>query len=620
MSRLPVIVGFGGINAAGRISSHHAYRRMVIDGLPTAAANETYASLRALMNLEGDANDPKVRQYILDHTLIRRIEPNLMDCDAIPWQRTLHMEPNNQSFSFVTKRRQLPDVIPKGWEVSDVGDDDARVDVDGAMDVLVRDFRISRVQSGGQLPTGFEPDKLYQSRNHPRGLQLTIYGASDAIGSLGIDWEVLRQKVKPDQIAVYAGSGMSQLDTNGNGGMLQARLLGKRATSKQVALGLPEMPADFVNAYVLGSVGATGCNIGACATFLYNLRAGMDDIRSGQRRVVFVGNSEAPITPEIIEGYRTLGALAEDEALMALDGTEEANHRRACRPFSDNAGFTLAEASVFVVLFDDALALELGANIHGAVGDVFINADGYKKSIPSPGIGNYITVAKALASARAMLGSDALRRSFIQAHGTGTPQNRITESHIMNEMSKVFGLQPWTVSAIKAYVGHSLAPASGDQIIASLGVWKYGIIPGIATIDHIADDVHASHLRLQREHIEVDPTEMDAAFINSKGFGGNNATSVLLAPHIAKRMLEHKYGPERMREHAAANEVVAANAEEYDRQMTNGSVSPIYRFGEGVLEGKDLTYDTHAINVPGFDQAIDLDLDNPYPDMSPDRD
>ena len=115
----------------------------------------------------------------------------------------------------MAKRRQLPDVIPKGWEVSDVGDDDARVDVDGAMDVLVRDFRISRVQSGGQLPTGFEPDKLYQSRNHPRGLQLTIYGASDAIGSLGIDWEVLRQKVKPDQIAVYAGSGMSQLDTNG---------------------------------------------------------------------------------------------------------------------------------------------------------------------------------------------------------------------------------------------------------------------------------------------------------------------------------------------------------------------------------------------------------------------
>lgn len=618
MSRLPVIVGFGGINPAGRISSHHAYRRIVIDRLPETAANETYASLRTLMNLEGDAADPAVRQYILDHTLIRRIEPHLMDCDAIPWQRTLHMEPGAQSFSFVTQRRQLPDVLPTGWEVSDVGNGDVRVDVKGAMDVLVRDFRSSRVQSAGQLPTGFEPDKLYQSRNHPRGLQLTVYGASDAIRSLGIDWDVLRQKVKPDQIAVYAGSGMSQLDTNGNGGMLQAHLLGKRVTSKQVALGLPEMPADFVNAYVLGSVGSTGCNIGACATFLYNLRLGLEDIRSGQRRVVFVGNSEAPVTPEIIEGYRTMGALAEDEALMALDGSNEADHRRACRPFSDNAGFTLAEASVFVVLFDDDLAMELGANIHGAVGDVFINADGYKKSIPSPGIGNYVTVAKALASARAMIGSDALHRSFIQAHGTGTPQNRVTESHILNEMSKVFGLAPWIVGAVKAYVGHSLAPASGDQVTATLGVWKYGIIPGIATIDHIADDVHASHLRLESEHIEVGPDAMDAAFINSKGFGGNNATSVLLAPHVVKRMLAHKHGAERMRHHAAENEAVASAAEAYDREMIAGTLSPIYRFGEGVLEGEDLTYDTHAIRVPGFDQAIDLDIANPYPDMSSD--
>ncbi|MEE9255046.1 MAG: beta-ketoacyl synthase [Pseudomonadales bacterium] len=592
----------------------------MIDRLPTAAAAETYASLRSLMKLEGDADDPKVRQYILDHTLIRRIEPNLMDCDAIPWQRALHMEPDNQSFSFTTKRRQLPDVIPKGWEVSDTGDGEVRVDVDGAMDVLVRDFRKARVQSGGQLPTGFEPEKLYQSRNHPRGLQLTVWGASDAIRSLGIDWEVLRHKVKPDEIAVYAGSGMSQLDTNGNGGMLQARLLGKRVTSKQVALGLPEMPADFVNAYVLGSVGSTGCNIGACATFLYNLRLGLQDIRSGNRRVVMVGNSEAPITPEIIEGYRTLGALAEDEALMALDGSEEADHRRACRPFSSNAGFTLAESSVFLVLFDDALAMELGANIHGAIGDVFINADGYKKSIPSPGIGNYITVGKALASARSVLGSEALRRSFVQAHGTGTPQNRVTESHILNEMAKVFGLEPWIVGAIKAYVGHSLAPASADQITASLGVWKYGLVPGIATIDHVADDVHASHLRLEREHIEVDPQEIDVAFINSKGFGGNNATGVLLAPEVTKRMLAHKYGADRMREHAAANEAVAMSADAYDQQMITAALSPIYRFGEGVLEGKDLTYDTHSIQVPGFDQAIDLDIENPYPDMTADRD
>ena len=107
---------------------------------------------------------------------------------------------------------------------------------------------------------------------------------------------------------------------------------------------------------MIGSVGATGANVGACATFLYNLRQGMEDIRSGRYRVAVIGSSEAPLTPEIIEGYRTMGALAEDNALIKLDGTGELITDGLCRPFADNCGFTLAEASQFVILFDDELA------------------------------------------------------------------------------------------------------------------------------------------------------------------------------------------------------------------------------------------------------------------------
>ena len=95
---------------------------------------------------------------------------------------------------------------------------------------------------------------------------------------------------------------MGQLDTNGSGGMLQAPFMGKRVSSR-TARWSPEMTADFINAYIPGSVGCTGANIGACATFLYNLRQGVEDIRSGKYRVSLVGASEAPITPEVIEGY-----------------------------------------------------------------------------------------------------------------------------------------------------------------------------------------------------------------------------------------------------------------------------------------------------------------------------
>src|SRR5690606_16787980 len=83
--------------------------------------------------------------------------------------------------------------------------------------------------------------------------------------------------------------------------------------------------------------------------------------------------------------------------LRDLDGLgrdDTPDFRRASRPFGENGGFTIAESAQFIVLTDDALALELGLSIYGSVGDVFINADGYKKSISNPGIGNYLPWAK----------------------------------------------------------------------------------------------------------------------------------------------------------------------------------------------------------------------------------
>ena len=71
-----------------------------------------------------------------------------------------------------------------------------------------------------------------------------------------------------------------------------------------------------------------------------------------------------------------MGALAEDEELMKLDNSDQCDNRRACRPFSSNAGFTVAEASVWIVLMDDELAMQHGAQVMGSVGDVFVNADG----------------------------------------------------------------------------------------------------------------------------------------------------------------------------------------------------------------------------------------------------
>lgn len=617
MKKLPVMVGLGGINPAGRISFNHAYRRLVIDALPEQAQARTYESLAKLMQLPGDRDirDSNTRSHIKDHTLIRRIE--LWDPDGVAWQSAAKIAGEEGQLSFVLSKKQLPESAPSDWHVSQLNERQVKVEVPDKLNVLFPEARRSKVTSAGQLPSGFDPGKLYASRNHPRGLQITIFGASDAVRSSGFTVEELKSLVRPDQFAVYSGSAMGQLDNEAYGGLLQNPMTGRRPSSKHCALGLPEMAGDFVNAYVLGSVGETAGIIGACATFLYNVKRGMDEIRSGDKRIVIVGNSEAPILPHVIEGYRVMGALAEDEELMALDGSGVCDNRRACRPFSSNAGFTVAESSVFMVLMDDELALQTGANILGGVGDVFVNADGYKKSISGPGIGNYVTVAKAMASARAILGEQGLRnQTYMQAHGTGTPQNRVTESHIFNELAKTFAIDNWLVGAVKCYVGHSMAPAGGDQLAAIVGAWQDGIIPGISTIDHIADDVHHSNLNLPFDHVTEDPNTYLGAFVNSKGFGGNNATGLFLSPDQTRNMLRSRWGNRALADHAHKNEEIQRRNEQYDAEVDDGTTLPIYQFGEGVVDGESLALGPLEIGIPGFPNPVDLNLENPYSDMT----
>ncbi len=616
--RLPVIVGFGGVNGAGRSSGHHALARMVHDALPPETRRRTLASLGALMGV-GDSLAQE--RFILDHTLVRRIEKTHFDPDAVSWNQRFPTQSNGQPVTFDIQTRHLPEVIPPDWVVTPREDGHVNVQIVGRQDFLLPTHREFEVKAAGQLPSGFEPGALYPSRNHPRGLQLSVFAASDALGSLGIDWETVRAQVSPEQMSVYAGSAMGQLDGAGTGGMLRARYLGQRITSKYCPLGFAEMPADFVNAYVLGSLGSTGATLGACASFLYNLRLGIDDIRSGRARVVFVGAAEAPITPEVMEGYVAMGALATDKGLRQLDDLApdaEPDHRRACRPFANNCGFTIAESAQMVVLFDDALAIRLGATVYGAATDVFVNADGFKKSISGPGVGNYLTMARAAAAARAILGERELRRGgLVQAHGTGTPQNRVTESEILSRTARAFGIDDWPVAAVKCYLGHSLGAASGDQVTATLGSWHHGLLPGIATIDEVAADVSCDGLSLRREHRPLAPEQQQYAIINSKGFGGNNASALLLAPAVARRMLQARYAGRDWQAWERANEAVRERQQAYDAAMSAGEAKPVYHFDHGVLHDADVKIDAHRISVGG--RVVELDLESPYGDMLSDR-
>jgi len=404
---------------------------------------------------------------------------------------------------------------------------------------------------------------------------------------------------------------MGQLDEDGSGGMLRGRAVGKRVTSKQCPFGFAEMAGDFISAYVLRSMGNTGPALGACATFLYNLQLAVQDIRAGRARVAIVGAAEAPIVAEVMEGYAAMGALATDKGLRTLDGLGAdavPDWSRACRPFGDNCGFTMAESAQVVILFDDALAVEMGAPLLAAVPEVSVSADGAKKSISGPGAGNYITVARAAAAAASVLGQQRFERGgMVQAHGTGTPQNRVTESTILSRVAGALGVDEWRVGAIKSFIGHSLGAAAGDQLSAMLGVWETGFLPGITTISALADDVVSEKLSFPLATEACEKPEY--ALINSKGFGGNNATAAVLGPAVTHELLLRHHGRNGMKRWADQHEGVEELRRATEESRLAGSWSPTYRFNDGVVEDEDIQIERDRITVSG--RVVELDADLP---------
>lgn len=630
MTALPVVIGMGGINASGRTSFHQGFRRIVIDKINAQAREETFvglASLMKLVSLKGDQLvdqqgnviavnevEAKFGQQILEGTLIRKIEKNHFDVDATHWHQKMNIRPTEKNVSFELRTKELPHPLPHTWIITDIGDGNVKVEIPEELTVFHDAYRDNPIKAAGQMPTGFDPSTLYNSLHQPRGLQATIFAATDAIRSTGIEWDAILDKISPDQVGTYSASIVGQMQQEGLGGLLKSRLSGSRVSTKQLALGLNSMSTDFINAYVTGNVGTTSTSSGACATFLYNLQSAVQDIQAGRIRVAVVGSAEAPITPEVIEGFGNMSALANEKNLQKLDQSEIVDHRRTSRPFGENCGFTIGEAAQFVVLMDDALALEMGAKVMASVPDVFVNADGYKKSITAPGPGNYITMAKSVALAQNILGKASLQtRSFILAHGSSTPQNRVTESLIYDRIATSFDINNWPVAAPKAFVGHTIGPASGDQMAMALGIFSDNIMPGVTTIDKVADDVHSDRLHIATDHWHC--ADMDTAFINSKGFGGNNATAVVLSPKVTIAMMEKRYGEKAMGEYQQKLALVEQAQDEYRQRANQGEFDVIYKFGEGLLEESDIEINDNSLSFKEFKHKIALPTENPFADM-----
>ncbi len=543
LKRLPVICSMGGLNSGGRTSGNISYSRLVYENLSNEEKKEVLKDLISL------SEEKKTEKEILSGTLIRQID-DFLD--------------------------------PKGLMTKQMG-----------------------VNAGAKLPDFYEIDNLYNSKQHPRGIKMTVFGVNDALYNLGINWrEDIQPLLDPNRVAVFAGPAIGQLDEKGLGGLMQSRLQEKRASSKHLSMSLIEMSADFINAYILGSVGKSGQVAGACATFFYNLNAATTLIKSNEVDFAVIGSAEAPINPEVTDGFFATTGIADDKKILAMqerhgEPFDKVDFSKACRPFGDNCGLVLGESSQFAIVTSLEFAIEIGAEILCAVPNVFINSDGIKKSISSPGIGNYLTMGRAFK--RYLKDHEKPKLSCVIAHGTGTFQNRSTESDVLSKCATSMEMKNLKVTGLKGYLGHTMGPAGGDQLACSLGIFDRGIIPGLNSTPKLADDVITNNLNFCMKNEEIDTSDLDAFFLNAKGFGGNNATTSIYKSNFVTKMLPKLFSKSKLVSYEASLEKTRENKLEYNSNCLEGNFNLIYRANEEVLNPEtDLEMTSEAIKLKDY--------------------
>ncbi len=261
--------------------------------------------------------------------------------------------------------------------------------------------------------------------------------------------------------------------------------------------------------------GTKGSPIGtntACASGGTAIQLGVEAIRRGECEAALCVGTDASINPESLIRFSLLSALS----------TRNDPPEAAARPFSkDRDGFVMAEGGGALVLESFAHARARGAKVLGVLEGCGEKADGFHRTRSSPD-GKPIIACMQHALEDAGITPDQV--DYINAHGTGTPENDKME---WLGVSAVFGERAGAIpiSSNKSMIGHTLTAAGAVEAIFSLLTIRHGRLPPtinyetpdpalpVDCVPNVARDARVTH-----------------AISNSFGFGGQNVCLVLGAP------------------------------------------------------------------------------------------
>src|ERR1700733_11438862 len=247
----------------------------------------------------------------------------------------------------------------------------------------------------------------------------------------------------------------------------------------------------------------------ACASGATAIQLGVEAIRRGETDSALCVATDGTVNLEALVRFSLLSALS----------TQNNPPQAAARPFSKNRdGFVMAEGAGALVLESYQAATARGAQILGILAGCGELADSFHRTRSSPE-GKPIIGCVRNALSDAGIVSDQI--DYINAHGTGTPENDKME---YLGISTVFGERATQipVSSNKSMIGHTLSAAGAIEAVFSLLTLEHQRIP--PTINY---DIPDPSIPLDVVPNKARDAKVTAVMSNSFGFGGQNASLIL---------------------------------------------------------------------------------------------
>lgn len=268
-----------------------------------------------------------------------------------------------------------------------------------------------------------------------------------------------------------------------------------------------DLIADRFGRFAMVTTTSTACSSAANAIIL-----GANMIKAGVVDIVVAGGAEA-LTKFHLNGFN---------ALMILDSER-------CRPFDrDRAGINLGEGAAYVVLESERSAKSRNAVPLARLSGFANTCDAFHQTASSDnGEGAYRSMCKAMQ----MAGLAPEDIDYINAHGTGTPNNDITE---LAAMQRIWGKTLPPFSSTKPFTGHTTS-ASGaiESVISILALNHHFLPPNLGwqnAISEGATPIVALKTGIKLRHV----------INNSFGFGGNDSTLIFSYPSNPTKATRHE--------------------------------------------------------------------------------